>query len=450
MSDITFDLTKKLGKIKPVWGVNGGPSTKAFTFDTRELYKDARIPFSRLHDIEYPYGSGEFIDIPCIFKNFDADEASPESYNFALSDLYIERILETGSDVIFRLGVSIEHAPIKRHIYPPKDYEKWARICEHIIRHYNEDFANGHRFNIRYWEIWNEADGGDNMWIGTPEEFYELYAVTACHLKKCFPSLKIGGPAFTNAKNKFTEGFFEYLKADTRKIPLDFYSWHRYYSSIDVLKKSIEESDELLKKYGYTNTENILDEWNYMESWSNQGESYKKLTSHIGAAYAAATLITLQKSPIDIAAYFEADVSKEWCGIFEISKMAIGKRDKAEISPRKPFYAFKQFGRMSQRTEEIYSASDSPEVYAVGSADEFGFDGMISLYGASVGEREIEISGLPDGTVLNLFLTDEYHTNELVKSISASGGRTVFSLPLDEYEVYTLSADFLSESEANT
>ena len=74
------------GKIRALHGVNSGPMTKVFTYDTRALFREAKFPFSRLHDVEYPYGSGEFVDIPCIFKNFDADETLEENYNFGLSD----------------------------------------------------------------------------------------------------------------------------------------------------------------------------------------------------------------------------------------------------------------------------------------------------------------------------------------------------------------------------
>ncbi len=447
MADIVFDISRKFGKIKPIWGVNSGPANKVFTFDSSKYFREASIPSVRLHDVEYPYGSGEFIDIPCIFKDFEKNETDPENYNFALSDLYIEKIRETGAEVFFRLGVSIEHAPIKRHIYPPKDYAKWARICEHIIRHYNEGFANGHKWNIRYWEIWNEADGGDNMWLGTPEEFYELYATTAYHLKKCFPDLKIGGAAFTNAKNKFTEGFFEYIKNDSRNIPLDFYSWHRYFSSIDVLKKSVAESEELLQKYGFTETENIFDEWNYMESWLDQGESYKKLTNHIGASYCGAVLSVLQKSSVDMAHYFEADVSKEWCGLFEISKMAIGKRDKAIVSPRKPFYAFLAFSEIAKRENEIHSNSREKNIYTVASSNRSGFDGMISLYGSDVGEREISFIGFPEGTVIRFYLTDKYHTNELVKEFTVYGESASLIHPFDGNELYALKADFPKKKE---
>ena len=210
MKRITVNFARENGKpVYPLHGVNSGPMTKVFTYDARPQFLEAGFPFARLHDVEYPYGSGEFVDIPCIFKNFDADENDPASYNFGLTDEYIRRIVEVGCAPLFRLGISIEHAPVKRYVYPPRDYAKWARICEHIIRHYNEGWANGFHWGIAYWEIWNESDGGNSkMWGGTPDEFYELYVVSARHLKACFPHLKIGGCGFTTAKNAFIVGFF--------------------------------------------------------------------------------------------------------------------------------------------------------------------------------------------------------------------------------------------------
>ena len=40
----------------------------------------------------------------------------------------------------------------------PKDFKKWAVICEHIIRHYTEGWADGFFYDMPYWEIWNEPD----------------------------------------------------------------------------------------------------------------------------------------------------------------------------------------------------------------------------------------------------------------------------------------------------
>ena len=76
----------------------------------------------------------------------------------------IAAIVNAGVEPYYRLGITIEHqAYIKPyHTFPPKDPEKWARICEHIIRHYTEGWADGYHYNIRYWEIWNEPEVQNN------------------------------------------------------------------------------------------------------------------------------------------------------------------------------------------------------------------------------------------------------------------------------------------------
>lgn len=431
MAKVSIDFSApSYGDIRPLHGVNSGPCTKVFTFDMSPLFREAGIPFVRLHDTEYPYGSGEFVDIPCIFKSFEADETLEQSYNFGLTDEYVRRIIELGEQPIFRLGVSIEHAPLKRYIYPPADFGKWARICEHIIRHYNEGWANGYHWNIRYWEIWNEADGGNNMWLGTPEEFYELYCVAALHLKAAFPELKIGGCGFTRPKNAFIEGFFDYITAKDVRIPLDFYSWHRYFSTVSKLREAVSDADALLQKYGYTDAENIFDEWNYVEDWHAQGPNYVKLKNHIGAAYCAAVLSVLQQdTDVDIATYFEGDVSKEWCGLFEVTKMAIGRNDRAEIGPLKPFYAFKAFNELFKIKKAVRAESDTDGIYACAAAD----DGHVGLMAANFDhpatELTLEMSSLP-AVPLDVMLVDAQNTwTRLMKCQGGERLTLTLSLP---------------------
>ena len=160
-------------------GLNHGPLTGNLKYDARHLFREAGIPYTRLHDVEYPYGSGEYVDIPCIFKNFDADVEDPASYNFDLTDDYMEAITETGCKPLYRLGVSIEHPAKKRYIYPPRNYLKWAKICEHVIRHYNEGWADGFHMDIGYWEIWTEPNHCKKenplMWGGDMPEFARFY-----------------------------------------------------------------------------------------------------------------------------------------------------------------------------------------------------------------------------------------------------------------------------------
>ena len=51
-----------------------------------QVLTDAHIPYSRLHDVGGAFGSNRYVDIPNIFRNFDADGNDPASYDFAFTD----------------------------------------------------------------------------------------------------------------------------------------------------------------------------------------------------------------------------------------------------------------------------------------------------------------------------------------------------------------------------
>ena len=213
--NIKVNFNKIIGRIKPLHGV-GQPPFAGADFSMCALLKKAGIPYSRLHDVGGAYGGFRWVDIPNIFRDFDADAYDENSYDFTFTDCLIGALIQNGVEPFFRLGVTIENdALIKAYrIFPPKDNKKWAIICEHIIRHYNEGWANGFHYNIKYWEIWNEPDNYEDiyenqMWRGTKEQFYELYAVASKHLKACFPHLKIGGYGscgFYDIKKSFIRG----------------------------------------------------------------------------------------------------------------------------------------------------------------------------------------------------------------------------------------------------
>ena len=161
---LSVDLSESNGKIKPMHATNNGPCFK-FTEDQRitniSAFREAHIPFCRTHDASFysDYGGEHSVDILAVFPDFDRDENDPASYDFVLTDEYLRTMTYAGCEPFYRLGSKIEHWQKKYGTLPPKDFAKWARICEHIIRHYTEGWANGFRYNIRYWEIWNEPDG---------------------------------------------------------------------------------------------------------------------------------------------------------------------------------------------------------------------------------------------------------------------------------------------------
>lgn len=151
METIKVDLAKKCAEFRLMNCVGNGPIHKRHAKNQPssnfEEYKAARIPYARNHDASYcaSYGGEHTVDISAIFGNFDADLYDENNYDFACTDEYIEITEEAGTKTYYRLGQKIEHYIKKFNIHPPKDFKKWAIICEHIIRHYTEGWANGYR-----------------------------------------------------------------------------------------------------------------------------------------------------------------------------------------------------------------------------------------------------------------------------------------------------------------
>ena len=231
MKRVTVDFSKITGRIKPMHAVNNGPVYSPRGVGNMEAFAEAGIPCCRNHDASFAvlYGGSHAHDVLNIFPDFDADENDPANYDFVLTDKTVREIYECGSTMMYRLGSKIEHEIKKYQTLPPKDYRKYARICEHIIRHYCYGWADGMEMPILYWEIWNEPDAKNRVcWGGTHEEFLEFYEVMAKHLKGCFPELKIGGPAYTGAHDRrhYIAEFVQYAKE--HQVPLDFFSWHGY------------------------------------------------------------------------------------------------------------------------------------------------------------------------------------------------------------------------------
>ena len=316
---VSLEPSAEVGPIKPMNAANNGPNGPTFN-----AYKSLRVPYGRTHDT--PLGevwSSHVVDINQIFPDWNANVNNPKSYDFTLTDEFLQDMINAGAEPFFRLGQSIEHEHKKYGIYPPKNYKKWARICEHIIRHYTEGWADGYNWDITYWEIWNEPDLDDpgdrwktdpRTWGGTQEQFYELYEVTAKHLKSCFPHLKIGGPAFANPR-KYGPPFLDYLKAtDT---PIDFFSWHMYHRRPVRVSEDVNVIRQFLDEKGYTHVESILNEWNYNRSWTEKNYYSRYVRRSIkAAAFMAGVMIECQNAPVDMLMYYDLRPNTTWNGAF--------------------------------------------------------------------------------------------------------------------------------------
>ena len=96
MSTVKIDFSKINGKIKAMHAVNNGPvvAGKDQTRGNQEYYRAAKIPYARTHDASFEslYGGEHIVDINMIFTDFSKDPTDPASYDFALTDEYLQII----------------------------------------------------------------------------------------------------------------------------------------------------------------------------------------------------------------------------------------------------------------------------------------------------------------------------------------------------------------------
>ena len=321
---LSADFSVHTGAIRPLHGINKGPLAPGGIFELIKEQKALGIPFTRLHDCGWP--NPYVVDHHAVFPNPNADPTLPESYDFRLTDEYLAAVRQTGAEPIYRLGESIEHTSVKRFVHPPADMEKWAAVCCGIIRHYNEGWANGFHHHIRYWEIWNEPENRPTMWSGNDDDYLRLYRTAATAIKKEFSTVKVGGPAL-GASGSFVKGEFRptdfaaNFLAMCRKdnVPLNFFSWHCYTGDSTELSARSRAIRRLLDSKGFTETENHLNEWNFLpgSTWAPLDRSgtpatrqacYQEMAGAPGAAFVAASLLELQDTPIDVCNFYHGEL----------------------------------------------------------------------------------------------------------------------------------------------
>ncbi|MBQ3426910.1 MAG: hypothetical protein IJH37_07180 [Clostridia bacterium] len=366
-----------IGKIKPMHATNNGPVYKLGVeqqITNIDAFKSAGIPYIRTHDTSFyaAYGGEHTVDVHAIFPDFDKGPYDAGSYDFTVTDNYMKVMACSGAKVFYRLGSKIEHGVKKYGTLPPKDFKKWAVICEHIIRHYTEGWAEGFDYDIDYWEIWNEPDldpddsENKRTWGGTKKQFFEFYNIAAKHLKDCFPHLKIGGPAIAYNLD-WLKDFLTQLTA-----PLDFCSWHIYASEPQAVADRAKAVRKLLDDNGFKNTESILNEWNYVKGWSGEEWKYsvKTIKSKKGAAFTASVMCVCQDLPVDMLMYYDARPAT-MNGMFYTDLVC-------ELL--KGYYPFKMFNDVYKRKKEIKCEVSGTDIYAISAADEAGKTGTLIVY----------------------------------------------------------------------
>ncbi len=459
---ITADFTNITGKIKPMHGVGQPPLSLWRVTDTAYMHYlgEAGIPYSRLHDTGGRYGAGVYVDVPNLFRDFDADENLPESYDFSSTDILLNNLKKQGVEPFYRLGITIEndHAVRCYRNFPPKSPEKWARICEHIIRHYNEGWADGYRLGITYWEIWNEPDDcvphkDAAMWQGSEEDYFTLYEAASKHLKACFgDTIKVGGYAscgFYSLENdpdgtgvprpvtvmgedgfrRIAEGavrtdyfleFFHHFLQHVKKTgaPLDFFSWHSYATPARTMQMA-EYCRRVLTIEGFGDVEDVLNEWNTCHD-DRRGTAY-------ASSNVLAMMLGMQKQTTSVCTYYDASM-----GLMNYSGLFNGETHKPHLS----YFTFLAFNRLYRMKNEVFTSSDEPDLWVGAAAPDAGSTLrptlLVSNTSAKAVTVELSLTGVDPDNAEILVIDDTYAYSPSGKRIA--DGKLVLS-PWSCYEI---------------
>ena len=440
---LAVDFSATNGQLRALHGINNGPLAANGLVVVTEAQKRLHLPFTRLHDCHFP--NPDVVDIHTIFPNPDADPAKPSNYDFRTTDEYLAAVRATGAEIVFRLGESIEHGAVKRHVNPPRDLQRWAAVCAGIVRHYNEGWAGGYRYGIRYWEIWNEPENRPVMWTGTDAQFLELYAVTARTLRAEFPEIKIGGAAFgyygkfdgkTLVPSEFVAAFLHLCRRES--LPLDFFSWHCYTADPAELSARARAVRRLLDEGGFLKTESHLNEWNYLPggSWDivsrtvtpeARQRAYEQMMGAKGGAFLAVSLIELQDAPVEVCNFFHGET-----GLFGLFT-EVG-------APTRNFYAMLAFAQLLETPLRLRVEGGIPGSLAIAAGTNPDQTKAAMLIANLSGPDEVRLvlgkPPWPGGSEIEVFVVDEVRALE--PSAVPPGSEITLHLPPPSVAIVTL------------
>ena len=226
--------------------------------------------------------------------------------------------------------------------------------------------------------------------------------VAAKHLKTCFPNLKIGGPASAGDEG-WMERFLERI-TENGKTPMDFFSWHWYWTEPTDVSIKATRIRRLMEKYGYGDIESILNEWNYVRCWTKEFVySIKQIISMKGAAFTAAVMSAMQNNPdVDMLMYYDARPTA-FNGLWDMYTYE-------ELKGYYPFYIFANLYELGTQVENV---SDDENVYVVAAKNSDKIGAMVTYYAENDNENgkivEINVDGA-DMSNAKIYLVDENHT----------------------------------------
>ncbi|MBQ8357495.1 MAG: hypothetical protein IJX39_06765 [Clostridia bacterium] len=378
------------------------------------------------------------------------DEDGKLCYDFRVSDLRLDYLLEKNYDILLAYGgmpdciaastdnqasVSKNKTRYKGKMWntsPPKDYAVWEEVCyeytKHLVERYGEETVakwHCHCHNEPDGVFWMAEHGWDD-YVPKCTEYCKLYDAFVRGVRRASKGIRVGGPALAHV-TEFLDMFLAHVKETG--VELNYVALHTYGTGVRTLNDGskplatenhlvyrINPYMEILRKYGFQDVEMIIDEWGASAQGFYNIEECPVLIfreNEIYSAYFAKLIYQLIESG------------------YNISKMMICLSGQHEMVT--DFSGFRNFFTLNFIAKPIYNAhlmtskmgdllveskADNENVFAVSTKDEKGNYSTLLTYCSKHFEEDLPAiteeltfaEDISDKTV-TVYCIDKTHTN---------------------------------------
>lgn len=141
----------------------------------------------------------------------------------------------------------------------PSSLDAWEEMFREFSEHYREA-----GLRIAYNEVYNEPDCGNVFFLGSMEDYTQMYIRAAKGLKDGDPDAVIGGPSSAFVDITGDRNLHHFLSnVRDADVPLDFFSYHSYGCDSRQYIARTKQSRAILGQYvGFDTVELHLNEYN--------------------------------------------------------------------------------------------------------------------------------------------------------------------------------------------
>lgn len=184
------------------------------------------------------------------------------TYDWSKLDQVVNNIIAMGAKPMLSLSYMPPAISSGDIIAKPSNWSDWEEVVKATVEHYSGR-QNKNISGIMY-EVWNEPDlfGGWKTYGDKNYLTLYMYSVRGANRAQGVNSFKIGGPATTALYKEWVDGFLNFVA--NNHLRLDFYSWHRYNTTLEQYESDASAIDTWLESHPeYSNLELTITEWGH-------------------------------------------------------------------------------------------------------------------------------------------------------------------------------------------